>query len=137
MTVCLQIREEIDHYGIRIYQFPECDSDEDEEFKLQDQALKVGLGPPAPSLEGQSHVTLGYLQDSLGPCKLSSMEGLAHISLPRQCHQDPTGDTCSLVGWGLAGETYATTSAVPLELSVAVTLGYLGKWLLDTAEEGM
>ncbi|NXH39764.1 SEPT4 protein, partial [Dicaeum eximium] len=35
-----KIREEIDHYGIRIYQFPECDSDEDEEFKLQDQALK-------------------------------------------------------------------------------------------------
>lgn len=41
-SLCLQIREEIDHYGIRIYQFPECDSDEDEEFKLQDQALKVG-----------------------------------------------------------------------------------------------
>ncbi|NXT22660.1 SEPT4 protein, partial [Syrrhaptes paradoxus] len=35
-----KIREDIDHYGIRIYQFPECDSDEDEEFKLQDQALK-------------------------------------------------------------------------------------------------
>ncbi|NXQ37064.1 SEPT4 protein, partial [Alaudala cheleensis] len=35
-----KIREEIDRYGIRIYQFPECDSDEDEEFKLQDQALK-------------------------------------------------------------------------------------------------
>ncbi|NWI61141.1 SEPT4 protein, partial [Calyptomena viridis] len=35
-----KIREEIDRYGIHIYQFPECDSDEDEEFKLQDQALK-------------------------------------------------------------------------------------------------
>lgn len=54
--LCLQIREEIDHYGIRIYQFPECDSDEDEEFKLQDQALKVGLAPLVPSLEGQSPV---------------------------------------------------------------------------------
>jgi len=53
-AVYLQIREEIDHYGIRIYQFPECDSDEDEEFKLQDQALKVSLAPPAPSLEEQS-----------------------------------------------------------------------------------
>ncbi|KAM9615861.1 septin-4 isoform 2-T2 [Morphnus guianensis] len=38
-----KIREEIDHYGIRIYQFPECDSDEDEEFKLQDQALKESI----------------------------------------------------------------------------------------------
>uniref|UniRef100_A0A8B9SE45 Septin-type G domain-containing protein n=2 Tax=Apteryx TaxID=8821 RepID=A0A8B9SE45_APTOW len=38
-----KIREEIEHYGIRIYQFPECDSDEDEEFKLQDQALKESI----------------------------------------------------------------------------------------------
>lgn len=38
-----KIREEIDQYGIRIYQFPECDSDEDEEFKLQDQALKESI----------------------------------------------------------------------------------------------
>ncbi|XP_078535688.1 septin-4-like isoform X2 [Lissotriton helveticus] len=35
-----RIREEIDHYGLRIYQFPDCDSDEDEEFKVQDQELK-------------------------------------------------------------------------------------------------
>lgn len=39
--VC-QIRQEIAHFGIKIYQFPDCDSDEDEDFKLQDQALKVG-----------------------------------------------------------------------------------------------
>ncbi|KAM8797424.1 septin-4 [Eudromia elegans] len=38
-----KIREEIEQYGIRIYQFPECDSDEDEEFKLQDQALKESI----------------------------------------------------------------------------------------------
>lgn len=37
----IQIRTEIDNFGIRIYQFPDCDSDEDEDFKLQDQALKV------------------------------------------------------------------------------------------------
>lgn len=48
--VC-QIREEIEHFGIKVYQFPDCDSDEDEDFKLQDQALKVGLpqGIPFPS----------------------------------------------------------------------------------------
>lgn len=42
--VCLawtQIREEIDKFGIKVYQFPECDSDEDEEFKQQDRELKV------------------------------------------------------------------------------------------------
>lgn len=48
--VC-QIREEIERFGIKIYQFPDCDSDEDEDFKLQDQALKVGppQGTPFPS----------------------------------------------------------------------------------------
>uniref|UniRef100_I3JZN9 Septin 5b n=1 Tax=Oreochromis niloticus TaxID=8128 RepID=I3JZN9_ORENI len=36
-----RVREEIDKYGIKIYQFPHCDSDEDEEFKQQDKELKV------------------------------------------------------------------------------------------------
>ncbi|KAL7986830.1 hypothetical protein Chor_013113 [Crotalus horridus] len=36
---CL-IREEIDKFGIKVYQFPECDSDEDEDFKQQDRELK-------------------------------------------------------------------------------------------------
>uniref|UniRef100_A0A8C5ECC9 Septin n=1 Tax=Gouania willdenowi TaxID=441366 RepID=A0A8C5ECC9_GOUWI len=35
-----RLREEIDKYGIKIYQFPNCDSDEDEEFKQQDRELK-------------------------------------------------------------------------------------------------
>ncbi|KAK2818625.1 hypothetical protein Q5P01_024186 [Channa striata] len=35
-----QLREEIDKCGIKIYQFPDCDSDEDEEFKKQDKELK-------------------------------------------------------------------------------------------------
>uniref|UniRef100_A0A667Y924 Septin 5 n=1 Tax=Myripristis murdjan TaxID=586833 RepID=A0A667Y924_9TELE len=38
-----RLREEIDKYGIKIYQFPDCDSDEDEEFKQQDRELKVTL----------------------------------------------------------------------------------------------
>ncbi|KAM6986116.1 septin-5-like [Aplochiton taeniatus] len=36
----LKIKEEIDQFGINIYQFPECDSDEDEEFRQQEQLLK-------------------------------------------------------------------------------------------------
>ncbi|XP_030074002.1 septin-5 isoform X2 [Microcaecilia unicolor] len=36
-----RIREEIDKFGIKVYQFPECDSDEDDEFKQQDRELKV------------------------------------------------------------------------------------------------
>ncbi|XP_060243023.1 septin-4 isoform X8 [Meriones unguiculatus] len=38
-----KIREEIEQFGIKIYQFPDCDSDEDEDFKLQDQALKESI----------------------------------------------------------------------------------------------
>ncbi|KAJ1184968.1 hypothetical protein NDU88_001764 [Pleurodeles waltl] len=38
-----RIREEIEHYRLRIYQFPDCDSDEDEEFKVQDQELKRSI----------------------------------------------------------------------------------------------
>lgn len=43
-----QIREEIEQYGIKIYQFPDCDSDEDEDFKQQDAELKVR--PVTPSV---------------------------------------------------------------------------------------
>ncbi|XP_047449420.1 septin 4b isoform X2 [Mugil cephalus] len=38
-----KIREEIEQYGIKIYQFPDCDSDEDEEFKQQDLELKESI----------------------------------------------------------------------------------------------
>jgi len=33
--------EEIEQHKIRIYEFPECDSDEDEDSKQQDSELKV------------------------------------------------------------------------------------------------
>ena len=36
-----QIIEEIDNNDIHIYEFPDCDSDEDEDFKQQDKELKV------------------------------------------------------------------------------------------------
>lgn len=40
-VLSFKLREEIDKYGIKIYQFPDCDSDEDEDFKKQDKELKV------------------------------------------------------------------------------------------------
>ncbi|XP_035481474.2 septin-5-like isoform X2 [Scophthalmus maximus] len=39
----MKIREEIKRFGINIYQFPECDSDEDEDFKTHDQMLKDSI----------------------------------------------------------------------------------------------
>ncbi|XP_026189550.1 septin 4b isoform X2 [Mastacembelus armatus] len=39
----IKIREEIEQYGIKIYQFPDCDSDEDEDFKQQDLELKESI----------------------------------------------------------------------------------------------
>uniref|UniRef100_A0A672GHF4 Septin 4a n=1 Tax=Salarias fasciatus TaxID=181472 RepID=A0A672GHF4_SALFA len=39
----MKIREEIKQFGINIYQFPDCDSDEDEDYKLQEQILKDSI----------------------------------------------------------------------------------------------
>nr|XP_057943605.1 septin 4a isoform X2 [Doryrhamphus excisus] len=39
----MKIREEMRRFGINIYQFAECDSDEDEDFKRQDQLLKDSI----------------------------------------------------------------------------------------------
>uniref|UniRef100_A0A3B4V514 Septin n=1 Tax=Seriola dumerili TaxID=41447 RepID=A0A3B4V514_SERDU len=39
----MKIREDIRQFGINIYQFPECDSDEDEDFQRQDQLLKDSI----------------------------------------------------------------------------------------------
>lgn len=33
--------DEIERNQIQIYEFPDCDSDEDEDFKAQDKELKV------------------------------------------------------------------------------------------------
>ncbi|KAF6715767.1 Septin-4 [Oryzias melastigma] len=39
----MKIREEIKEFGINIYQFPECDSDEDEDLKTQEQILQDSI----------------------------------------------------------------------------------------------
>lgn len=36
-----EIRDQLREEEINIYQFPECDSDEDEEFKKQNEEMKV------------------------------------------------------------------------------------------------
>ncbi|XP_053335071.1 septin-5-like [Clarias gariepinus] len=38
-----RIREELESFGINTYEFPECDSDEDDEVKIQDQDLKESI----------------------------------------------------------------------------------------------
>ncbi len=38
-----KINEEIEANDIEIYQFPDCDSDEDDDFKNQDQVLKTSV----------------------------------------------------------------------------------------------
>lgn len=44
-----EIRDQLKEEEINIYQFPECDSDEDEEFKKQNEEMKVWL----EDVEGQ------------------------------------------------------------------------------------
>uniref|UniRef100_A0A674EN84 Septin 5a n=1 Tax=Salmo trutta TaxID=8032 RepID=A0A674EN84_SALTR len=36
-----RVREEIERFGIKVYQFPECDSDEDEEHTTGDRTLRI------------------------------------------------------------------------------------------------
>lgn len=57
-----QIREEIEQYGIKIYQFPDCDSDEDEDFKQQDAELKVRpcKPPVSPSASPSFKTCMGW-----------------------------------------------------------------------------
>ncbi|XP_010841558.1 PREDICTED: septin-5-like [Bison bison bison] len=63
------IREEIDKFGIHVYQFPECDSDEDEDFKQQDRELKVSLqrlgDPRGHATAGESGLGKSTLVHSL------------------------------------------------------------------------
>lgn len=40
-----QVLDEISEHGIRIYQLPDADSDEDEEFKEQTRVLKASFTP--------------------------------------------------------------------------------------------
>uniref|UniRef100_A0A8C9QUJ3 Septin n=1 Tax=Scleropages formosus TaxID=113540 RepID=A0A8C9QUJ3_SCLFO len=39
----LQIRDEMDQFGIKIYHFPDCDSDSDEDFRQHDQELRDSI----------------------------------------------------------------------------------------------
>ncbi len=72
-SVVLQVRDEIEHFGINVYQFPECDSDEEEEFKQMDKELKVWQTSPKtfslispPRLNHSNHFTpFGLILPSL------------------------------------------------------------------------
>lgn len=38
-----RILQDLDEHRVQVYQFPECDSDEDEDFKQQDKELKASV----------------------------------------------------------------------------------------------
>lgn len=42
-SICSEIRDQLKEEEINIYQFPECDSDEDEEFKKQNEEMKENI----------------------------------------------------------------------------------------------
>lgn len=69
-----------------MYQFPECDSDEDEEFKQLDKELKVSLGTHIPVATDSDHRT-SYLTNAwrkkckpygYHPCRVEQTTRLIH-----------------------------------------------------------
>lgn len=70
-TLILQIRQELEENGINIYEFPDCDSDEDEEFKAQDAEMKVRI-----SLTTIGHWMSGIIWKGDGSLRLMSPIGV-------------------------------------------------------------
>lgn len=54
----MEIRDQLKEEEINIYQFPDCDSDEDEDFKRQDAEMKVRAAPGRGS-EGWRKIARG------------------------------------------------------------------------------
>lgn len=61
MLFPIQILDEISEHGIRIYQLPDADSDEDEEFKEQTRVLKVRWLVSPSSFIKMKFCVVGYL----------------------------------------------------------------------------
>ena len=71
------INKEIEENDIEIYQFPDCDSDEDEEFKGQNQALKSSI--PFAVISGTHSMEIGktinirYRQCNIAKSELTNL----------------------------------------------------------------
>uniref|UniRef100_A0A6I8N368 Septin 1 n=1 Tax=Ornithorhynchus anatinus TaxID=9258 RepID=A0A6I8N368_ORNAN len=100
-TLKQKIRDQLEEKEISIYQFPDCDSDEDEDFKRQDAEMKVSLGMRLGKRLLQSHnIPAGLLcQPPLGSLFLLSLPAPVYSSfrcpdhLPTEtlwaCHSPP------------------------------------------------
>lgn len=73
-----QIREEIEQYGIKIYQFPDCDSDEDEDFKQQDLELKVRGRDYSLYLQYLVFINTHYYVQALSTLQQSTLNNLCY-----------------------------------------------------------
>lgn len=73
-SVRSEIRDQLKEEEINIYQFPECDSDEDEEFKKQNEEMKVRR----EGVEGAGRQKVGV-----------EVKALRRRCMPRRSQRDP------------------------------------------------
>ncbi|KAF7669078.1 hypothetical protein LDENG_00252050 [Lucifuga dentata] len=74
----MKIREEIKQFGINIYQFPDCDSDEDEDCKMHDQLLKESIPFAVIGSNVQVESNGQKFRGRLYPWGVVEMENAAH-----------------------------------------------------------
>uniref|UniRef100_A0A673XF69 Septin 4a n=1 Tax=Salmo trutta TaxID=8032 RepID=A0A673XF69_SALTR len=94
----MKIREEMEKFGINIYQFPDCDFDEDEEFKQQEQLLKVtsdlGRAIRASVLEDPAHSDFLLLRNMLVKTHMQDLKDVTrethYENYRAQCIQNMT-----------------------------------------------
>ncbi|XP_064425391.1 septin-4-like [Latimeria chalumnae] len=73
-----KIRDEIEEHDINIYQFPDCDSDEDEEFKKQDTELKDSIPFAVIGSNGTIKNKDRAIRGRLYPWGVVEVENLSH-----------------------------------------------------------
>ncbi|CAM9966163.1 septin-5-like isoform X1 [Lampetra fluviatilis] len=78
-----RVQEELSENDIKIYQFPECDSDEDEEFKRQDEELKASI--PFAVIGGSAVVEASgrRVRGRLYPWGIAEVDSSEHCDLAK------------------------------------------------------
>ncbi|KAF4526975.1 hypothetical protein B566_EDAN001522 [Ephemera danica] len=73
-----RILTDLDENGIQIYQFPDCDSDEDEEFKRADDELKKSVPFAVVAIDNPQHSDFARLRSFLVSTHMQDLKDVTH-----------------------------------------------------------